>query len=364
MVAFDEDKLGTSNSSVIRGPVFKRSTLGVGFRDICQLSMQKGCDVRTSLMTMNDRSSFVSVRHKHYGGAFCRSLCCPVSGRLLLNLERSKQSKEPRVSIRSEHIGFRGSLYDETLEVSCSSSGFSLRRVDHYRGERNFPEVNGKWRLQSRFLWTFWSSVPFHPAASNHFWESRKTHRVMIMAVSFPARVLSKYLTYNVGRYLKAVTIPRIGNVSAGEPPFLANLPGRRSNLLYKRSPSTLFFHPARFFSSLPLPAHNTQNNSFLHYVDALDAPYSGQLCHHPPFSVLNYPHLLPTTRTNMSAAQNTSPSINVNLITGTRETPLAYPTQSTRTPWVESSVPLVIKVRVLPWVFCARPFPNTLFFV
>ena len=54
--------------------------------------------------------------------------------------------------------------------------------------------------------------------------------------------------------------IPQIGKFSAGNPPFLANLPGRGSNLRYIREGRlSLFFHPVRLPTPFFSPAHNTK---------------------------------------------------------------------------------------------------------
>jgi hypothetical protein len=143
-----------------------------------------------------------------------------------------------------------------------------------------------------------------------------------------------------------------IGRVPPGEPPFLANLPERCSNLLYKRRPCTSFFFPSSSVSFFPFFARQqrTRQNSLLFY---LGAPFSGRPCHHHHLLVLNYLHLQPTTRQKMPPAQSNLSSINVNLSTNMRKTSLpnlSYPIRSIHTPWVESSVPLVITARYLQW--------------
>ena len=149
-------------------------------------------------------------------------------------------------------------------------------------------------------------------------------------------------------------TIPQLEGFPPEEPPFLASLPERCSNLLYKRRPCTSFFpHLVRFPSSLFLLA-NTQQNSLLFY---LGAAFSGRPCHHHPLLVPNHPPLVPTTRQNMPGAQNNPSSINVNLPTDMRKTSLpnlSYPIRPIHTPWVEPSAPLVIMVRYFQWVSCS----------
>jgi len=116
------------------------------------------------------------------------------------------------------------------------------------------------------------------------------------------------------------------------------------------RGPCTPFFSPSSSVSFSPffLPAHDTQQNSFLFY---LHAHFSGRACRHHHLLVINYLLLVSTTRQNMPAAQNSLPFINVNVATDMRKTSLpnlSYPIRPTHTPWVESSVPLVITVRHL----------------
>jgi hypothetical protein len=138
-----------------------------------------------------------------------------------------------------------------------------------------------------------------------------------------------------------------------GESPFLANVPERCSNLLYKRRPCTSFLpNLVRFPSSLFLLA-NAQQNSLLFY---LGAAFSGRPCHHHPLLVPNHPPLVPTTRQNMPAAQNNPSCINVNLPTDMCKTSLPnllYPIRPIHTPWVEPSAPLVITVRYFQWLSC-----------
>ena len=112
-------------------------------------------------------------------------------------------------------------------------------------------------------------------------------------------------------------------------------------------------FFPIQFGFFLPifLPAHDTLQNSFLFY---LHAHFSGRACRHHHLLVINYPLLVSTTRQNMPAAQTSLPFINVNVAPDMRKTSLpnlSYPIRPTHTPWVESSVPLVITVRYLHWL-------------
>ena len=164
-------------------------------------------------------------------------------------------------------------------------------------------------------------------------------------AVSLCSCGLSMYSRGNVVRYVEAA-YPQIGKFSAGNPPFLANLPGRGSNLGHIRESRPPFF-PSSSASCSPFFCPPTTQNSLLFYVDA---PFSGWLCHHS-LLFLNYPHLLQTMRQDMPAAQNHLPFIHVNVATDTRKISLAnlsYPIRSNHTAWVEPSVPLVIKVRSL----------------
>ena len=113
----------------------------------------------------------------------------------------------------------------------------------------------------------------------------------------------------------------------------------------------TLFF-PIQFSFFLPFFARPqpTRQNSLLFY---LDAPFSGSPCHSHHLLVLNHPPLVPTTRQNMSAAQNNL-SLNVNMATDMRKTSLpnlSYPIRPIHAPWAEPSVPLVVKACYFCWV-------------
>jgi len=111
----------------------------------------------------------------------------------------------------------------------------------------------------------------------------------------------------------------------------------------------TPFSHSVRFPPLLFWPTYNTQQNSLLFY---LDVRFSGKLCHPYHLLVFNFPPLVPTTRENMSAAQN-NVSPNINLAMETRKTSLpnlSYPIRPVHTPWVESSVPLVVKACYSQW--------------
>jgi hypothetical protein len=156
---------------------------------------------------------------------------------------------------------------------------------------------------------------------------------------------LSMYSRRNVVRYVKEAC-PPIGKFTAGNPPFLANLSGRGSNLRYIREARLPLFS-IQFSFLLPFFCPPTTQNSLLFYVDA---PFSSWLCHHS-LLLYHFPPLLPTTRENMPAAQNHPPFIHVNVAPDTRKmslTNLSYPIRTTHTPWVDSSVPLVIKVHYL----------------
>ena len=143
--------------------------------------------------------------------------------------------------------------------------------------------------------------------------------------------------------------IPQLERSPPGEPPFLANLPERCSNLLYKRRPCIPFFFLSNSVSPCPLffgPSQHIQQNSLLFHRDA---PFSGRPCHHLLVVKLD---LLPTTRQKMPSAQSNLPSINVNTSTDMHKTSLpnlSYPIRPIHT-WVDSSVPLVITARYLPW--------------
>ena len=147
----------------------------------------------------------------------------------------------------------------------------------------------------------------------------------------------------NVVRYVKAAYHSSNGKLLCREPSISGQPSQARFEFaVYKRKPSFPFFHlvrPPLFFFRPP-----TTQNSLLSYVDV---PFSGWICHHF-LLFLNCPHLLPTTRENMPAAQNHLPSIHVNVATDTRKISLvnlSYPIRPTHTPWVESTVPLVFKV-------------------
>jgi hypothetical protein len=135
--------------------------------------------------------------------------------------------------------------------------------------------------------------------------------------------------------------------------PFLVNVLERGSNLLCRRCPSTYpFFFPSSSVSFSPFSARPqpTRQSSLLFY---LDSPFSGRPCHPHHLLVLNYPPLVPTTRQNMSAAQN-SLSLNVNTATDIRKTSLpnlSYPIRPPmHAPWAEPSVPLVVKACCFRW--------------
>ena len=155
---------------------------------------------------------------------------------------------------------------------------------------------------------------------------------------------LSMCLRHNVVRYVKAA-YPQIGKFSAGTSISGQPSGARFEFAVYKRIREGLLpFFPIQFGFLLPFFRPPTTQNSLLYYSDA---PFSDWPCHHS-LLFLNYPHLLPTTRQDMPAAQNHPPFNHVNVATDTRKISLAnlsYPIRSNHTAWVEPSVPLVIKV-------------------